>query len=95
MPITLDVTQAQADQLGLKSGARIALRDPRDDMALAILTGELYASRRRTGTARSFGRFFKRSSGAPGTTGLSGARTMTRYMRLCGNARPCFPHFTL
>lgn len=40
MPITLDITQDKATQLGLKSGSRVALRDPRDDNALAILTGE-------------------------------------------------------
>lgn len=40
MPITLDITQAQVDQLALKSGSRVTLRDPRDDNALAILTGE-------------------------------------------------------
>lgn len=40
MPINLDVSQEQIDQLGLKAGARIALRDLRDDHALAILTVE-------------------------------------------------------
>lgn len=41
MPITLDVTAAQVASLGLVGGARITLRDPRDESALAILTGEL------------------------------------------------------
>jgi sulfate adenylyltransferase len=39
MPITLDVTKAQIESLGLNhSGARLALRDPRDESALAIMT---------------------------------------------------------
>ncbi|KAF4966043.1 hypothetical protein FSARC_6243 [Fusarium sarcochroum] len=40
MPINLDVDQATIDQLSLKAGARIALRDFRDDRNLAILTVE-------------------------------------------------------
>ncbi|KAH7308472.1 sulfate adenylyltransferase [Stachybotrys elegans] len=40
MPITLDVDQAQIDTLGIKPGARITLRDFRDDRNLAILTVE-------------------------------------------------------
>ncbi|KAH6688875.1 sulfate adenylyltransferase [Plectosphaerella plurivora] len=40
MPINLDVSQQTIDQLGIKAGARIALRDLRDDRALAILTVE-------------------------------------------------------
>ncbi len=39
MPITLDVSKGDIDRLGLAKGARIALRDPRDDEALAIITG--------------------------------------------------------
>lgn len=38
MPITLDVDQATIDELGAKPGARITLRDLRDDRNLAILT---------------------------------------------------------
>ncbi|WFD26422.1 sulfate adenylyltransferase [Malassezia nana] len=38
MPITLDVSKEQVDSLGLKTGSRITLRDPRDDNAIAILT---------------------------------------------------------
>ena len=38
MPITLDVNQATIDGLGIKAGARITLRDLRDDRNLAILT---------------------------------------------------------
>lgn len=40
MPITLDVDQKQIDALGIKAGARITLRDLRDDRSLAILTVE-------------------------------------------------------
>ena len=39
MPITLDVSQQEVESLGIKQGARITLRDPRDEQALAILTG--------------------------------------------------------
>lgn len=43
MPITLDVSRDQVSSLGLKEGARIALRDPRDDNPIAILTvSDLY-----------------------------------------------------
>ncbi|KAI0130553.1 hypothetical protein BJ170DRAFT_318052 [Xylariales sp. AK1849] len=38
MPITLDVSQSTIDELGLKPGQRITLRDLRDDRNLAILT---------------------------------------------------------
>jgi sulfate adenylyltransferase len=38
MPITLDVGQETIDELSLKAGARITLRDFRDDRNLAILT---------------------------------------------------------
>ncbi|KXJ90557.1 sulfate adenylyltransferase [Microdochium bolleyi] len=40
MPITLDVTQDIINESGLKPGLRVALRDPRDDKNLAILTVE-------------------------------------------------------
>lgn len=40
MPITLDVDQAQIDALGIKPGARLTLRDSRDDRNLAIVTVE-------------------------------------------------------
>ncbi|KAF4984432.1 hypothetical protein FZEAL_395 [Fusarium zealandicum] len=40
MPINLDVDQATIDQLSIKPGARITLRDLRDDRNLAILTVE-------------------------------------------------------
>lgn len=40
MPITLDVDQAQIERLGIKAGARLTLRDHRDDRNLAILTVE-------------------------------------------------------
>jgi sulfate adenylyltransferase len=38
MPITLDVSAEDIERLGLKAGVRVALRDFRDDAALAILT---------------------------------------------------------
>ncbi|KAH8703769.1 ATP sulfurylase [Talaromyces proteolyticus] len=38
MPITLDVSSESVQQLGLKPGARVTLRDFRDDRNLAILT---------------------------------------------------------
>lgn len=40
MPITLDVSESDAQRLGLAAGVRVALRDPRDEAALAILTVE-------------------------------------------------------
>lgn len=40
IPITLDVSQIEIDTLGLRPGVRLALLDPRDDQALAILTVE-------------------------------------------------------
>lgn len=40
IPITLDVSQQEIDTLGLRPGVRLALLDPRDDQALAILTIE-------------------------------------------------------
>lgn len=38
MPINLDVSQEDIDRLSLWPGARITLRDPRDDQPLAIIT---------------------------------------------------------
>jgi sulfate adenylyltransferase len=40
MPITLDATQETIAELSIKPGARITLRDFRDDRNLAILTVE-------------------------------------------------------
>ncbi|KAL0956382.1 hypothetical protein HGRIS_002529 [Hohenbuehelia grisea] len=40
IPVTLDVSQADVDRLAIEPGTRIALRDPRDDEALAIITVE-------------------------------------------------------
>ncbi|KAF7958552.1 hypothetical protein EAE96_002092 [Botrytis aclada] len=40
MPITLDVTQEQIEELGIKAGARVTLRDFRDDRNLAIINVE-------------------------------------------------------
>ncbi|RUS35260.1 sulfate adenylyltransferase [Jimgerdemannia flammicorona] len=40
IPINLDVSSEQIEELGLRAGVRIALRDPRDDTPLSILTIE-------------------------------------------------------
>ncbi|KAF7867360.1 hypothetical protein EAF04_005443 [Stromatinia cepivora] len=40
MPITLDVSKEQIEQLGIKEGARITIRDFRDDRNLAIINVE-------------------------------------------------------
>ncbi|PAV18802.1 ATP-sulfurylase [Pyrrhoderma noxium] len=40
IPITLDVSREDISNLEIKAGARLALRDPRDDEALAIITVE-------------------------------------------------------
>lgn len=40
MPITLDISREDIENRSIAPGARIALRDPRDDEALAILTGQ-------------------------------------------------------
>lgn len=40
IPITLDVSSEDIQKLNIAPGARLALRDPRDDAALAILTGK-------------------------------------------------------
>jgi ATP sulfurylase (sulfate adenylyltransferase) len=39
VPITLDVARGDIDRLSIVPGVRITLRDPRDDEALAIITG--------------------------------------------------------
>jgi len=40
IPITLDLSKEAIESLGVKPGARVALRDFRDDRNLAILTVE-------------------------------------------------------
>lgn len=40
IPITLDLSKEKIEELGVKPGARLALRDFRDDRHLAILTVE-------------------------------------------------------
>lgn len=40
MPINLDASQETINELGIKPGSRITLRDFRDDRNLAILTVE-------------------------------------------------------
>ena len=39
MPITLDLSRADVDRLAIAPGSRLSLLDPRDDEALAIITG--------------------------------------------------------
>jgi len=38
IPITLDVTKERIEELGVKAGSRVTLRDFRDDRNLAIIT---------------------------------------------------------
>jgi len=38
MPITLDLSGQMVEQLGIKAGMRVTLRDFRDDRNLAIIT---------------------------------------------------------
>jgi len=38
IPITLDLAQGHIEDLGIKPGARLTLRDFRDDRNLAIIT---------------------------------------------------------
>lgn len=40
IPINLDVSKEDVDRLAIIPGVRLTLRDPRDDEALAILTGQ-------------------------------------------------------
>jgi len=40
MPITLDVSKEQIEDVGIKEGARLTIRDFRDDRNLAIITVE-------------------------------------------------------
>lgn len=40
IPITLDASREDIDRLSIVPGARLTLRDPRDDEALAIITGQ-------------------------------------------------------
>ena len=41
IPVILDVSSADIASLGLHRGTRVALRDPRDEAALAVLTSSL------------------------------------------------------
>ena len=40
IPVTLDVSYADIDRLSIAPGKRLVLRDPRDEEALAIITGK-------------------------------------------------------
>ena len=56
MPITLDVSKETIDEVGVKPGARIALRDFRDDRNLAIITVEdIYQPDKRKEAQEVFG----------------------------------------
>ncbi|KAF8628916.1 hypothetical protein AX15_003694 [Amanita polypyramis BW_CC] len=56
MPITLDVSREDIDRMSLAPGVRVALRDPRDDEALGILTVEdIYAPDQVKEAVRVFG----------------------------------------
>jgi len=56
MPITLDVSHADVQNIGITAGARLTLRDPRDDSALAIITVEdVYSFDRVKEAAQVFG----------------------------------------
>lgn len=39
IPVNLDLSREDIESKSIKPGARVTLRDPRDDEALAILTG--------------------------------------------------------
>ncbi|KIK67197.1 hypothetical protein GYMLUDRAFT_37261 [Collybiopsis luxurians FD-317 M1] len=56
IPITLDVSKDKIDQLSIKPGSRLTLRDPRDDEPLAIITVEdIYAPDRVKEAEQVFG----------------------------------------
>ena len=40
IPVTLDVSRQDIDRLSIVPGRRFALRDPRDEELLAIITGK-------------------------------------------------------
>lgn len=41
IPVTLDISQEEVDRLAIVPGSRVALLDPRDELALAIITGNI------------------------------------------------------
>jgi sulfate adenylyltransferase len=43
IPVTLDISREDVDRLAIASGVRIALLDPRDEQALAIITGIFFS----------------------------------------------------
>ncbi|KAF5393422.1 hypothetical protein D9757_000770 [Collybiopsis confluens] len=56
IPITLDVSKEKIEKLSIQSGSRLALRDPRDDEALAVLTvDDLYTPERVKEAEQVFG----------------------------------------
>ena len=40
IPVTLDLSKEDIERLEVKPGARLALRDPRDEEILAVITGK-------------------------------------------------------
>lgn len=46
IPITLDVSKDDIDRFSIVPGSRLSLRDPRDDNALAIITGNIPCSKK-------------------------------------------------
>lgn len=54
IPVTLDVSEAERDELDIQPGRRLTLRDPRDDQALAILTGMAQVTKRQCFTEITF-----------------------------------------
>lgn len=56
LPVTLDVSKEMVAELGLAPGSRVTLRDPRDDLAIAILTiGDLYSPDKEREATLAFG----------------------------------------
>ena len=61
MPITLDLSAQTIEEVGIKPGMRVALRDLRDDRNLAILTVDTSISRTsKLGPSSSSGRALHR-----------------------------------
>jgi sulfate adenylyltransferase len=56
MPITLDLNKETIQELGLKAGSRVTLRDLRDDRSLAILTvDDIYKPNKEVEATKVFG----------------------------------------
>ena len=56
LPVTLDVSKETVAELGLAPGSRVTLRDPRDDLAIAILSiADLYSPDKEREAVLAFG----------------------------------------